>query len=155
MANAVNDPLSIARALCMVFEGVYLRPYMCPAGVPTIGIGTTRYETGLRVTLTDPPITRQRAEDLLMWELRTKCLPQVMRLCATLESWGPHSVAAIVDFTYNLGSGNLQSSTLRRRILENDRQGARLELMRWVRGGGKVLPGLVKRRQAEAALIVD
>ena len=153
MANAANDPLLIARALCIAFEGVYLRPYLCPAGVPTIGVGSTRYENGVRVTLADPPITRARAEELLMWELRRECLPRVMKLCANLADWGPGAVAAIVDFTFNLGSGNLQASTLRRKILEGDREAAKVELMRWVRGGGRVLPGLVKRRRAESDLI--
>lgn len=136
-----------------MFEGVYLRPYLCPAGIPTIGVGSTRYENGVRVTLADPPITRARAEELLMWELRTECLPRVLKLCNTINAWGPGAVAAIVDFTFNLGSGNLAASTLRRKILANDREGAKAELMRWVRGGGRVLPGLVKRRQAEAKLI--
>lgn len=148
-----NDPLLIARALCILFEGVYLRPYLCPAGIPTIGVGSTRYENGVRVTLADPPITRERAEELLMWELRTECLPRIIKLCAHLGDWGPGSVAAIVDFTYNLGSGNLAASTLRRKINANDREGAKAELMKWVKGGGKVLPGLVKRREAEAKLI--
>lgn len=153
MANEAVDTLVIARTLCIMFEGVYLRPYLCPAGIPTIGVGSTRYENGVRVTLADPPITRARAEELLMWELRTECLPRVLKLCSNLNAWGPGPVAAIVDFTFNLGSGNLAASTLRRKILANDREGTKAELMRWVRGGGRVLPGLVKRRQAEAKLI--
>lgn len=136
-----------------MFEGLYLRPYLCPAGIPTIGIGTTRYENGVRVTLADPPITRKRAEELLMWELRQECLPRVLKLCSKLPFWGPGAVAAIVDFTFNLGSGNLAASTLRRKIEGNDLEGAKAELLKWVRGGGKVLPGLVKRRQAEAKLL--
>lgn len=88
-----------------------------------------------------------------MWELRQDCLGSVMRLCPALGAWGPGAVAAIIDFTYNLGSGNLAASTLRRKIAANDREGAKAELLKWVRGGGKVLPGLVKRRKAEAKLI--
>ena len=148
-----NDPLKLVRALCILFEGVYLRPYLCPAGVPTIGVGSTRYEDGTRVSLADPPITRERAEALLMWELQKDCVPRVLKLCANLPKWGPGSVAAILDFTYNLGSGNLASSTLRKKILANDREGAVTELLKWVRGGGRVLPGLVKRIQAEAVLM--
>ena len=147
-----NDAVAIARALCLRFEGLYLKPYLCPAGIPTIGIGTTAYENGVRVTLADPPITRQRAEELLLWELRKHCLPATLRLCPNVSQWGPGAVAAIVDFTYNLGSGNLSASTLRRRILANDRDGAKVELKKWTRGGGKILPGLVQRRAAEAAL---
>lgn len=148
-----NSPLALAAGLCRVFEGLYLRPYLCPANVPTIGFGTTRYESGVRVTLADPPIIRERAEDLLLWELKKACLPQVLRLCPNLPEWGPSAVAALVDFTYNLGAGNLAASTLRKRILADDLQGAKAELMKWVRGGGKVLPGLMRRRAAECALI--
>jgi len=148
-----NDPIKLAKGLCLVFEGVYLKPYLCPAGVPTIGVGSTRYENGTRVSLSDPPITRKRAEALLMWELKKECAPHVLRLCKNLPEWGPGAVAAIIDFTYNLGSGRLASSTLRKKILADDREGAKIELMKWVRGGGKVLPGLVKRRAAEAAMI--
>ena len=61
-------------------------------------------------------------------------------------------LAAIVDFTFNLGAGRLQTSTLRRRIHQQDWSGAAAELQRWVYGGGRVLPGLVARRQAEARL---
>lgn len=148
-----DDPIVLAAALCRAFEGLYLKPYLCPAGVPTIGYGTTMYENGIRVSLTDQPITKERAEELLQWELRTACLPRVMKLCSNLGAWGPGAVAAIIDFTYNLGSGNLAASTLRRKILENDREAAKYELKRWVRGGGKVLPGLVRRRDAEVALM--
>lgn len=149
----MDDAITIARSLCIAFEGVYLKPYLCPAGVPTIGIGSTRYENGVKVTLSDPPITLDRAKELLMWELRTECLPHVLRLCPNLEGRGPGAVGAIVDFTYNLGWPRLAASTLRRKINANDWEGAKVELEKWVRGGGKVLPGLVKRRKAEAALI--
>lgn len=148
-----DEAILIARTLCIMFEGVYLRPYLCPAGVATIGVGSTRYENGVRIALADPPITRERAEELLIWELRKVCLPQVKRLCPNLEDWGPGAMAAIIDFTFNLGAGNLASSTLRRKIAANDREGAKTELRKWIRGGGKVLPGLVKRREAEAKLI--
>jgi lysozyme len=62
-------------------------------------------------------------------------------------------LAAIVDFTFNLGAGHLQASTLRRRINQRDWAVAAMELRRWVYGGAKVLPGLVARRSAEEALL--
>jgi lysozyme len=148
-----SNPVEVAKRLCILFEGVYLKPYLCPAGIPTIGVGSTFYENGTRVTLADPPITRERAEQLLMWELSKNCLPRVLKLCPNLPDWGPEAVAAIMDFVYNLGSGQLQSSTLRKRILADDKEGAKAELMKWVKGGGKVLPGLVKRRTVECSLI--
>ena len=60
---------------------------------------------------------------------------------------------AIVDFTYNLGVGRLQTSTLRRKLNEEDWEGAKEQLRLWVRGGGRVLPGLVRRREAEIKLL--
>lgn len=141
-----------ARDLCLVFEGLYLKPYLCPAAVPTIGVGSTFYENGVRVTLQDPPITRERAMELLEHEL-LQCLPKVHRLCPNLADWGEVATGAILDFAFNCGTGALQASTLRRRINADDPAGARAELMKWVRGGGKVLPGLVRRRAAEAALL--
>lgn len=62
-------------------------------------------------------------------------------------------LAAIVDFTFNLGAGRLQTSTLRRRINQRDWVAVAQELRRWVYGGGKVLPGLVIRRDAELRLL--
>lgn len=143
--------LSVAVDLCKHFEGFRSKPYLCAAGVPTIGYGATYYLDGSRVTLADRPITKAEAEALLEAQLRMDFLPGVLRLCPSLIA---HTAAlnAAVDFAFNLGVGRLQSSTLRRRINQGDWAGAREQLMRWVRGGGKVLPGLVRRRQAEAAL---
>lgn len=144
------DALQLAAELCKRFEGLSLRPYFCPAHVATIGYGTTRYPSGRAVSISDPPITREQALDYLMWELRDK-LPATLKLCPGLDT--PARVAAILDFVYNLGSGNLKASTLRRKINAQDWPGAREQLTRWVYGGGKRLPGLVKRRAAEAAIV--
>ena len=144
--------IEVARDLCLVFEGLHLKPYLCPANVPTIGVGSTFYEDGRRVSLADEPITRERAMELLEHELRA-CLPQVLRLCPALKDWGPQATGAVLDFAFNCGVGALSASTLRRRINADEVDRAKAELMRWVRGGGRVLPGLVKRRAAEAALL--
>ena len=144
-----NEAELIAASLCRRFEGLFLRPYLCPAGVPSIGYGTTRYESGLRVTLSDPAITKDRAEELLLWELKG-CSASVTRLCPGQ----PVNVqAALIDFCYNLGAGRLASCTLRRKINANDLAGARVQCLRWNKGGGRVLPGLTKRCQARAALL--
>ena len=145
------EAVAIAASLCRQFEGLYLKPYLCPANVPTIGYGSTRYEDGRRVTLADPPITKARAEELLMWEINRVCVPAVKRSCPELKE--PKKLAALLDFTFNLGSGNLYSSTLRKKVNAEDWDAAQIELAKWVRGGGRVLPGLVKRRTAEAALL--
>ena len=145
------NALSIAAALCRRFEGCRLKPYLCPAGVPTIGYGATYYEDGRKVSLKDPPITEEYAETLLLWHLETVYLPIVMRLCPNIDD--EDILAAIIDFTFNLGGGNLKNSTLRKKILAEDWVGAIDQLMRWVRAGGKVLRGLQLRREAETELI--
>lgn len=147
----IDLALDVSAALARRFEGCYLRPYLCPAGVPTIGYGATYYEDGARVTLFDPPITRERAESLLLWMICIKYLPAVIRLCPGIDD--PHRLAAIIDFAFNLGAGSLQASTLRRRINAGQWEDVPDELRKWVKGGGKVLRGLVIRREAEAALI--
>lgn len=144
--------LEIATTLCREFEGFRAKPYLCPAGVATIGYGTTAYPDGRAVTLEDPPITREQAQEILDSQLRRQFLPGVLRCCPGLVAH-PAALNAVVDFAYNLGVGRLQSSTLRRCLNAGDWAGAREQLMRWVRGGGRVLPGLVRRRKAEAALL--
>lgn len=143
--------IKVAAALARRFEGLYLTPYLCPAGVPTIGRGATYYEDGTRVTLRDPAITRERAESLLLWMVRTIYLPAVMRLCPGVDN--PNRLAALIDFTFNLGSGKLKASTLRKRVNAGRWQDVPAELRKWTRGGGRVLRGLVIRREAEVALI--
>jgi lysozyme len=147
----IDIAIPVSAALARRFEGCYLRPYLCPAGVPTIGYGATYYEDGSRVTLADPPITIERAESLLLWMIRTKYLPAVIRLCPGIDD--PHRLAAIIDFTFNLGAGSLQVSTLRRRINAGQWDDVPDELRKWVKAGGRVLRGLVLRREAEAVLI--
>lgn len=147
----IDQAVTVAAALARRFEGCYLRPYLCPAGVPTIGYGATYYEDGTRVTLFDAPITRELAESLLLWMVRTRYLPAVLRLCPGIDN--PLRLAAIIDFTFNLGAGNLQASTLRRRINAGQWDDVPCELRKWIKGGGRVLAGLVKRREAEVVLI--
>ena len=77
-----------------------------------------------------------------------------LRYCPVLATEPEGRLATIVDFTFNLGAGRLQTSTLRRRINQRDWVAAGQELRRWVYGGGKVLPGLVTRREAEASLML-
>lgn len=143
--------VQISAILCRTFEGLILAPYLCAAGVPTIGYGATYYEDGTHVRLTDPPITRQRAETLLLWHIEQVYLPAVWRRCPGVDS--PERLAALIDFAFNLGSGRLQSSTLRKRVNAGRWDEVPAELMKWVRGGGRVLKGLVKRRKAECELI--
>lgn len=121
-------------------------PYICPAGYWTIGYGHL-------CDSTHPPITEAQAEDYLARDLQT-ALAATLRYCPVLATESEKRLAAIVDFTFNLGAGRLQTSTLRRRINQRDWLPAVLELRRWVYGGGRVMPGLVTRRDAEASLVL-
>jgi len=80
-------------------------------------------------------------------------LAATLRYCPVLATEPEGRLAAIVDFTFNLGAGRLQTSTLRRRVNQRDWIAAATELRRWIYGGGKVLPGLVTRREAEIRLL--
>ena len=144
--------ISIALELCREFEGFRARPYLCSAGVPTIGWGSTFYLDGRKVTLDDQPISRSQADEMLEMSIRSIYLPGVLRLCPGLIAQ-PGPLNALIDFTYNLGVGRLQTSTLRKKINAQDWDSSQEQLMRWVRGGGRVLPGLVRRRKAEAELL--
>lgn len=143
--------LEITLALIRRFEGLYRGPYLCPAGVPTIGYGATYYEDGTRVTLNDPIISRERAEALLLWHVKTVYLPAVLKLCPAIDT--PERMAALIDFAFNLGSGNLKVSTLRKRVNAGAWGDVPGELRKWNKAGGRVLRGLVARREAEASLI--
>lgn len=142
------EALGISTKLCMKFEGLRLRPYICPAGYPSIGYGTVFYPNDTKVTMEDPPIDQERAEILLFQNLRTRYFPGVLKASPHLIKY-PKVLGAIGDFAYNLGVSAYCNSTLRKKIDEENWEGAKKELMKWVHGGGKVLPGLVKRRQAE------
>jgi lysozyme len=121
-------------------------PYLCPAGFWTIGFGHL-------CDANHPPITMAEAEVYLTQDLQV-ALSAVLRYCPVLASKPEGRLAAIVDFTFNLGGGRLQTSTLRRRINQRDWVAAASELRRWVYGGGRVLQGLVARREAEVQLLL-
>jgi lysozyme len=143
--------LELAAALCRQFEGYRAKPYLCPANVATIGYGSTYYADGRKVTLEDAPMDEPTARALLMFELEHTYLPGVLRNCPILAT-DVRKCNAIVDFCYNLGTGRLQTSTLKRKINAQDWEGAQEQLKLWNKGGGKVLAGLTKRRTAECAL---
>ena len=131
------------------FEGLRLKPYRCPAGVPTIGYG----HTGPDVRMDMKPISEAVAEAMMhsdadvFYRAAGKLSPLLW-----LEGDAKHS--AIADFCFNLGSTRYKASTLKRRIDAGDWHGATEELQKWVWGGGKKLPGLIARRAAEAALLL-
>lgn len=145
-----SEAEKLALGLIRRFEGLSLTPYLCPAGVATIGYGCTHYEDGTPVTLKDRPITKQRAENMLLYVVRTIYFPITIKLCPNVDT--PGVLAALVDFAFNLGPGRLRSSTLRKRVNQGNWEAAKIEIMKWVYVGGKRLRGLERRRIAEIAL---
>jgi len=126
-------------------------PYLCPAGIPTIGYGTTIYENGAHVKLTDHPITQERAVAIMFHQLvdYENAVNRYVKVPLTQNQFD-----ALVDFAYNAGTGNLQKSTLLKKLNSGDYEGASKEFDKWVYGGGKKLGGLVTRRAAEKALFL-
>lgn len=143
MPSAVSD-LANLYGLIRRFEGCRLMPYICPAGVLTCGWGSTGFDVFPGNAWTQEYADRRMQQDALRFARGT------LELCPGLTG---NALCAIADFAFNLGLGALQASTLRKRVNAGEWDAARSELMRWVRGGGRVLPGLVIRRQVEAAML--
>ncbi len=125
------------------FEGLYLNAYRCPAGVPTIGYGHT---AGVAMGQT---ITQQQADEYLRRDVRQfeRAVSRLVRVPLTQGQFD-----ALVSFAFNLGEGALAQSTLLRLLNDGDHAGAAAQFDRWNKAGGRVLPGLVRRRAAERAL---
>jgi lysozyme len=123
------------------FEGLRLESYKCPAGVWTIGYGHTRgVKAGQKITI-------EQAESLLKGDL----LPFEKFVDGIGLELTQGQFDALVDFSYNLGVGRLQSSTLLKKIRSKESyQVIRNEFLKWTHSGGKVLAGLVRRREWEA-----
>jgi lysozyme len=126
------------------FEGLRLRAYYCPAGVLTCGYGSTGRDIKPGTVWTKEYAEARMQQDALKFSRGAKVL------CPAASGT---QLCALADFAYNLGLGNLKSSTLRRKINAGDIEGAKKQIMRWNKGGGKVLAGLTKRRTLEASLL--
>jgi lysozyme len=129
------------------FEGFRAKPYLCPAGVATIGYGHTE-----GVSMSDPPITREAAAELLERDLAVFAAGVARLLTVPVAE---NQFDALVSFAYNVGLGNLQRSTLLRKVNAGDLAGAAREFAKWTKAKGVELPGLVKRRAAERALFEE
>jgi lysozyme len=131
------------------YEGFSADPYFCPAGVPTIGYGSTRWFDGARISMDSRTISRDDATRLLQMELHhiELAVPRLIKAPLTQNQFD-----ALASFTFNLGSGRLQSSTLRAKVNRLDYDGAADEFPKWRRAAGKILPGLVRRRAEERQL---
>jgi lysozyme len=132
-------------ALVKRFEKLELTAYRCPAGRWTCGYGHIGPDVHEGMT-----ITEERAEELLRMDLAEAEEP-VNRLCPGL---GQNQFDAVVSFVFNLGAGNFSSSTLLRKLREDDVMAAALEFPKWRFATGKPLTGLLRRRFAEAELFL-
>lgn len=134
------------------FEGYRTRPYRCPAGIWTVGYGCTFYPDGRPVGPDDPLVNQEQADALLVNTLITfedavtKLVDVPLLQC---------QFDALVSFAFNCGIGNFRNSTLLRKINQDDFENASSEFARWNQGGGQVLPGLVRRRNAEKLLFLE
>ncbi len=137
-------------ALIKQFEGLRLDAYICPAGVPTIGYGTTKVNgQAVKVPST---ITESQANDYLKSDVKT--FEQAVNSAVTVPVT-QNQFDALVSFTYNLGPGNLRSSTLLKKLNAKDYAGAADEFPKWNKSGGKELAGLTRRRNAERDLFLS
>jgi len=136
------------------FEGLFLEAYVCPAGVMTIGYGSIMWPDGTRIQK-GQKVTPESAEKLLMWELNKK--GTVINSYIKNTKINQDQFDSLLSFAYNLGLGNLNSSTLLKKVRLNPNDPTiRDEFMKWTKArvGGKLteLRGLVRRRKAEADL---
>lgn len=127
-------------------EGCRLKAYRCSAGIPTIGFGhTLSVKMGMK-------ITQEEADVFLLRDLM-KAASSILRL--TTVAINDNQFAALIDFVFNLGAGRYQSSTIRARLNRGEYGGAAEYFLKYVYAGGRVLPGLVRRRQLEYNLFMS
>ena len=134
-----------------VAEGFSSTPYRCPAGVATQGFGSTRLADGSRVKMGSPPISEDEGKALLRQHLDhvESDIRSLIRV-----PLNENEFSALCSWVFNLGSGRLQSSTLRAKLNRNERLGAANEFPKWRRANGRILRGLVIRREAERRLFL-
>ncbi len=138
--------------LIKTFEGFRSHPYLCIAGVPTLGFGSTHYANGAPVGLSDGDISEPAAENILFATLQYDYVPAVNH-CVTADI-NQNQFDALVDFAYNCGSQNLKNSTLLKLVNEGNFAAASLEFKKWCHCNGEVSQGLLNRREAERKLFM-
>jgi len=137
-------------SLLKEFEGIRFKPYLCPAGIPTISIGCTYYPDGIKVKMDDPIISEARATEIFLNVIKhfENSVDSFTR-----DDINQNMFDALVSFSYNLGANALKNSTLLKKINLNPNDPTiEKEFLKWNKSGGKVLAGLTKRRKAEADL---
>lgn len=143
--NALLRTSDAGIALIKRFESFCATVYRCPAGKPTIGYGHVVLPGEQFGTITEPEATELLRHDLAIAEVAVRRLIIVPLTQSQFD--------ALVSFTFNIGEGALEKSTLRRWINQGNWALAKRELLRWVYADGKKLKGLVVRREAEAGLM--
>ncbi len=141
-----------AAQLAAPFEGFVSHPYQDTGGVWSIGYGSTRDADENPITANTPSVTEEQARALMARDLG-KSAAEIQRDVKVQLS--DNEKAALEDFIYNVGQGNFHSSTLLRKLNAQDFAGAAAEFDRWDHAGGKVLAGLLKRREAEKSLFLS
>lgn len=137
-------------ALITRFEGLKFNPYLCSAKVPTIGYGSTRYENGVKVKLTDNSITKERA--IQLFENTLNQYEQSVDDFTT-DKINQNQFNALVSFCYNVGASALKNSTLLKVVNSNhNSKNISVQFLKWINAGGKKSKGLLNRRNAEIEL---
>jgi len=133
------------------FEGWSAEPYLCPANRWTIGYGSTWDIDGHSVTADHPRITKDEGGALLRKEVHhiENAVKKLIKTPLTVNQF-----SAICSWGFNVGSGNVQNSTLRMLLNRGNIEGAADEFPKWRKAGGRVLKGLVRRRIAERTLFL-
>ncbi len=132
------------------YEGYSDRPYLCPAGIPTIGFGNTYYPNGSKVKLTDKQITREYANEMLQF-VADNFAKEVSKSIKSIIS--QNQLNALTSFAYNLGMTNFRNSTLLKKVNANPNDPTiKEEFLKWNKSNGKILQGLINRRRAESNL---
>ena len=152
------------RQLIKDFEGVHRRPYLCPAILWTVGVGRVLYPEQAKLKIPERKTFPLRPEhdkewsdeaiDLLFDTDLLRFESGVLRLCPD-SALSQGQFDALVAFSFNCGLGALQASTLRRLYNAGDVEGAAAEFPKWNKGGGRIVPGLTRRRLAEQALFLS
>ena len=134
------------------FEGFSSDPYLDPIGIPTIGFGSIWAANGDRISMDHPCVSKEQATKLLQKEVRHVETAIRRLIKAELTE---NMFSAVASLAYNIGTGNLQRSTLRIKLNRGRYLDAADEFPKWRKAGGRVLKGLVRRRIAERNLFIN
>ena len=148
MSSLKEQVVQLAKPVIKKAEALELEPYLCPGGFPTVGWGH-KLSSNSKDLNKFKPISLEEAERLLEGDI-DKAYKQVLAL--TKKTLKAGQMAALVDFVFNLGSGNLKGSTLLKKILEDKYEEVPDEFRRWVYAEGVKLGGLIKRREEDIRL---